>query len=46
MVDDAAFENLREILGKLDKKEKEIILVGDTNCDIMDHKNANIKNLR
>ena len=46
VVDDAAFENLREILAKLDKVEMEIILVGDTNCDIMDHKNANTKKLK
>ena len=46
VVDDAAFENLSEILRKLDKEEKEIILVGDTNCDIMDHKNANTKKLK
>ena len=46
MVDDAAFENLREILRKLDKEEKEISLVGDTNCDIMDHINANAKKLK
>ena len=46
MVDDVAFENLREILAKLDKEEKEIILVGDTNCDTMDHKNANTKKLK
>ena len=45
MVDDSAFENLREILRKLDKEEKEITLVGDKNCDIIDHKNANTKNL-
>ena len=29
----ASFENLREFLKKLDRDEKEIILVGDTNCD-------------
>ena len=27
VVDDAALENLREILGKLDREEKEMILV-------------------
>ena len=46
MVDDTAFENLREALGKVHKEEKEIILVGDTNCDIMDNKNANTKKLK
>ena len=46
MVDDAAFKNLREILRKLDKEEKEISLVGNTNYDIMDHKNTNTKKLK
>ena len=32
-VDETAFENLRETLGILDREGKEIILVGDTNCD-------------
>ena len=36
VVDGPALENLREILGKLDKEENKIILVGDTNRDIMD----------
>ena len=31
-IDDTAFENLRQILKNLDKEEKEIILIGDTNC--------------
>ena len=31
--DTASFESLREFLKKLDSDEKEIILVGDTNCD-------------
>ena len=46
VVDNAAFENLREILGKLDNEEKEIILVGDTNCGIMDHIKANTKTIK
>ena len=46
VVDDAAFKNLIEILRKLDKEEKEISLVGDTNYDIMDHKNTNTKKLK
>ena len=33
-VDEFAFENLREILKGLVSEEKEIILIGDTNCDI------------
>ena len=31
--DTASFENLRKFLKKLDRDEREIILVGDTNCD-------------
>ena len=42
-VDEAAFENLRESLGDLDKEGKEIILVGDTNCDFKNSTNANTK---
>ena len=32
--DTVSFENLREFLKKLDRDEKEIILVGDTNCHV------------
>ena len=45
-VDDTAFENLREILKNLDKGEKETILIGDTNCDFKNEKNANTKKLK
>ena len=45
-VDETAFENLRETLGILDKEGKEIILVGDTNCDLKDKKNANANKLK
>ena len=45
-VDEAAFENLRESLGDLDKEGKEIILVGDTNCDFKNSTNANTKKLK
>ena len=43
--DDAAFENLREVLKKLDKDSKEIILVGDTNCDLKNNQSSNTKKL-
>ena len=45
-IDDTAFENLREIPKNLDKEEKEIILIGDTNCDFKKIKNANAKKLK
>ena len=45
-VDDEAFEKLTKVLSDLDKDEKEIILVGDTNCDFKDSKNSNAKKLR
>ena len=45
-VDDGTFENLRAILTRLDRQEKEIILIGDTNCDLMDKRNASTKKLK
>ncbi len=33
-VDDTSFENLRNVLKELDKEDKEMILIGDTNCDL------------
>ena len=45
-VDELAFENLRGILKELDREEKEIILIGDTNCDFKCSKNANAKQLK
>ena len=32
-MDVTVFENLRETVRTLDLKKKEIILIGDTNCD-------------
>ena len=43
--DDAAFEKLREVLKNLDKDSKEIILVGDTNCDLKNNQSSNTKKL-
>ena len=45
-VDDESFENLRNILKEVDKEEKEIILIGDTNCDFKNNQNANAKKLK
>ena len=44
-VDEESFENLRDTLKQLDKEEKEIILIGDTNCDIASKQNSNTKRL-
>ena len=43
--DEFAFENLREILNGLDRELKEIILIGDTNCDLKCSKSATSKQL-
>ncbi len=43
-VDDVAFEDLRGTISELDKAEKEIILIGDTNCDFKNSANANTNN--
>ena len=45
-VDDGTFENLRAVLMRLDRQDKEIIFIGDTNCDLMDNRNANTKKLK
>ena len=42
--DDAAFDNLREVFKNLDRDGKEIIFVGDTNCDFKDKQNSKTKN--
>ena len=34
------------ILTRLDRQDKEIIFIGDTNCDLMDYRNANTKKLQ
>ena len=44
-VDDTAFENLRHVLLNLEKENKEIILFGDTNCDLKNKQNKNAKKL-
>ena len=44
--DDTAFESLRASLGELDQEGKEIILVGDTNCDFKNSTDANTKQLK
>ena len=45
-VDYAAFEELEKILYRLENDEKEIILIGDTNCDFKINKNTNSKKLK
>ncbi len=45
-VDDETFENFRDALQKLDKEEKEIIIIGDTNCDFANKPNTNAKRLK
>ena len=45
-VDYAAFEELEKILKRLENDEKEIILIGDNNCDFKNNKNANSKKLK
>ena len=44
-VDDTAFENLRHVSIDLEKENKEIILFGDTNCDLKNKQNKNAKKL-
>ena len=43
-VDYTAFESLRHVLIDLEKENKEIILFGDTNCDLKNKQNKNAKN--
>ena len=45
-VDDVTFENLKVVLTTLDRGDKEIILIGDTSCDLMNDRNANTKRLK
>ena len=42
-VDEESFENHRDTLKQLDKEEKEIILIGDTNCDLASKQSSNTK---
>ncbi len=44
-MDETTFENLERYLGEIDKEGKEIILMGDTNCDFKNNTNANTKRL-
>ena len=45
-VDEASFEKLRETMKELDRKEKETILIGDTNCDFKSNHTGNAKKLK
>ena len=44
--DNPCFEAFREVLKCLDSEDREIMLLGDTNCDFKSSKNANAKQLR
>ncbi len=44
--DQTTFNSLREILGQLESEDKEIILLGDSNCDSKDPQNPNTKMLK
>ena len=44
--EDATFENLREVLKNLDRDGKEIIFVGDTNCDLKSNQSSNANKLK
>ena len=39
----SSFEALKEVLNRLDSQDREIILLGDTNCDLKTSKNALIQ---
>ena len=45
-IDNLSFEALREILKGFDSEDTEIILMGDTNCDLKSSKNPNAKMLK
>ena len=44
--EDAAFDNLREVLKNLDRDGKEIIFVGDANCDFKNNQSLNTHKLK
>ena len=44
--DDVSFEYLRDLLKEANKEEKEIILIGDRNCDLKNPQNSNTKKLK
>ena len=44
--DSKSFDNLEGILRKLDSEDKEVILIGDTNCDLKSHSDWNTKRLK
>ena len=43
---DDAFKNLREVLKNLDREGKEIIFIGDTNCDLKGNQSSNANKLK
>ena len=44
--DSKSFDNLEGILRKFDSEDKEVILVGDTKCDLKSHSDRNTKRLK
>ena len=45
IIDGSSFQSLNEVLHDLDSKDKEIILVEDTNCDFKSDKKTKVKRL-
>ena len=44
--DKESFEALRNLLSAVDAEGKEIILIGDTNCDLKNHKDGCTKSIK
>ena len=45
-IDISTFEKIRDIIKELEQDEKEIIIVGDTNCDFKNMSDGNSKQLQ
>ena len=45
-IDNCSFEALAKIIRKIDAESKEIILIGDTNCDFKSPKDGNSRKLK
>ena len=44
--DKESFESLRNLLSSADAEGKEIIVIGDTNCDLKNHKDGCTKSIK
>ena len=42
-IDTGSFDAIQRSLSKLDSEEKEVIIIGDTNCDLMSDKDTDTK---